>query len=728
MMLYNSLTERVESVMPLSLSSDAANKGIACYTCGPTVYAPAHLGHARTYVLLDILRRCLEHQATLHQKRPPLFVLNITDVDDKILKEAAKRGLEKQPLALARRYEAEFWEDWDALHCLRPHVVTRVTEHVESDIVPYIQRLLDLGMAYQIGDSLSDDENGGIYFDVRAYQERMGTRTRYGKLAPPNVATDVYNRQPPHDGGEQSPEKMKKRDARDFALWKKRKGSEHMFWESPWGLGRPGWHVECSAMIEAVSRQFQNTHTFAMHAGGIDLAFPHHTNEISQAEAYHIADAELSSATEPSAEWIRHWVHTGHLHIDGKKMSKSLKNFESIKDFLSNASVANRSGATSSLNSPADDFRLWCLGLSGPYRGNAVYSKVRLEISRNVRNRIVRFLLNGEEWLLRRKEAVGAVTSEATKKWQPEDCDLFASVNEAVAKSRNALLSDLDGWTYVEQLVKISEDGRSYMANAAATGGPTEPISTALRALRDLLVLVGFSDATCRAGMPATAGISEAAGGDRALISELAKFRSAVRRAAIDDHKDMSTTPSDNMKSILKLCDEARDKVFPALGVEILDGGVAIDSGSGDPSADDWRYCLTSSSPVTPDKTATVATSILIRKAITSGNMQPVPADVLFKIGSYEGLFSDYNEDGFPVLNADGSDISNTQLKKLRKTFVKHIRHLEKRRRAKEKLNAKKGVYAKRREVRSQIRAGHQAAAQSSEASNPISTVDNAQR
>lgn len=153
-------------------------------------------------------------------------------------------------------------------------------------------------------------------------------------------------------------------------------------------------------MIETVSEQFRDTHTFAVHAGGIDLKFPHHTNEIAQAEAFRDNDEEADQLdAHPSRrEWIPHWVHTGHLHIDGLKMSKSLKNFITIEELLED----EPNGETLS-SSPSDDFRLWCLGLSGSYRSGATYSKSRIDDARRIRHTIVEFLVQGEEWVDRKK-------------------------------------------------------------------------------------------------------------------------------------------------------------------------------------------------------------------------------------------------------------------------------------------------------------------------------------
>eukprot|EP00978_Attheya_sp_CCMP212_P010637 scaffold25907_cov60-Attheya_sp.AAC.3 len=338
MVLYDSLSGQYKSVCP------EKKKGLGWYTCGPTTYAPTHLGHARTYVCLDILRRVLR---TNHKSL--LWIMNITDVDDKLLNRAKELGTD--PVALARHYEREFWHDMEALHVQRPDVVVRVTESVTDTIVPYIEKIWNNGMAYVAQDQ-------SVYFDVRAFEDRTQARTRYGKLAPPQNSSDFFS-----SVGEEST----KRDARDFVLWKPRKEGESISWDSPWGQGRPGWHIECSAMIESIAKQFQDTHEIRVHAGGVDLKFPHHTNEIAQAEAFH-----LSTTSETTKEWIPHWVHTGHLNIHGRKMSKSLKNFITVREMLESEDDS------SSLSSSADDFRLWCLGLSGSYRGPATYSKEQI--------------------------------------------------------------------------------------------------------------------------------------------------------------------------------------------------------------------------------------------------------------------------------------------------------------------------------------------------------------
>jgi len=402
MCVSNSQNDKVNDDQPFS-STDQSQLGLAWYTCGPTVYDSAHLGHARTYVCMDILHRLLSDQHHRNSKQnttstpPPLFIMNITDVDDKILSRSKEMNID--PMDLAKRYEIEFMQDLQELNVNLPTIVTRVSEHVESDIVPYIQQIMRLGFAYIIpsnnnnADDIEEDE-AGVYFHVKKFEKMK----EYGKLAPDrSVSKESTLKQ---DGDmHQSSSPSQKIDVRDFALWKFRKSNEDLYWESPWGDGRPGWHIECSAMIEAVMKKvrstlfcnrlnfsgfccmflmklssiikkFGSTHSIQVHAGGVDLKFPHHTNEIAQAEAYHSQNPNLSQK-----EWIPHWVHTGHLHIEGSKMSKSLKNFITIREMLS----LPQNSSESIFSSPSDDFRLWCIGLSGSYRSLTHYSSTRMQ-------------------------------------------------------------------------------------------------------------------------------------------------------------------------------------------------------------------------------------------------------------------------------------------------------------------------------------------------------------
>ena len=570
----------------------------------------------------------------------PLFVLNITDVDDKTLQAALETN--KDPLELARRFEREFWRDWDALNCLRPHIVTRVTEHVDSHIVPFVEELEKKGFAYEL--IVDDGASDGVYFDVRAYNEHMGHMTRYGKLAPPAAAQDIDDILLNNRNGNKSledcidpnaPLKTKK-DPRDFVLWKKHKSGEALSWSSPWGDGRPGWHIECSAMIEAVQNEYRDTHLFKVHAGGIDLKFPHHTNEIAQSEAF-----------LDTGDWIPHWVHTGHLHIDGLKMSKSLKNFVSIEDFLSgNVNIDGNDDNTNdssnnALESPSDDFRLWCLGLSGSYRGPATFSITRIHEARSVRYKFVKFLTEAEAWILE--------SGEETSKWDSDECDLFRTTDSCKRKSLEALENDLDGSKFVTELLNIVECGTNYMAQEKR--GPVEPLIYSIRQVRELLRLVGFTNTTTEAGIFSKKGsnVSEVA-----LVESLVSFRSTVRKIALEDPS------APGMKELLAVSDELRDSVLPEIGVQLMDKE----------EEHGWKFCL-------PRKTTAAA-----KPTDAGGNVDllSVPLADYFKVGQYEGLFSEYSEDGKPTHNADGSEVSKRLLKKLLKKRQKHRLRLDKNR------------------------------------------------
>jgi len=283
--LYDTLAGRKRAFVPL------APGRIGIYVCGPTVYDLSHLGHARCYVVWDVVVRHLRARGFAVK-----YVRNFTDVDDKIIARARERG--EDPVALAARFAEAYEEDMEALGNLRPDAEPRVTGHVPQ-IVALIEKLLALGFAYAPG-------NGDVYYAVRKFPE-------YGRLARRNL-DDLLA------GARVEPGEAK-RDPLDFALWKAAKPGEPT-WDSPWGPGRPGWHIECSAMTLAHLGA-----PFDIHAGGKDLVFPHHTNEIAQSVP--AVSGELSAEA-----FARYWMHNGFVEVDSEKMSKSLGNVFTIRDIL----------------------------------------------------------------------------------------------------------------------------------------------------------------------------------------------------------------------------------------------------------------------------------------------------------------------------------------------------------------------------------------------------------
>ena len=261
---------------------------VKMYACGPTVYNYFHLGNARPFVTFDTLRRYLEYRGY-----DVTFCQNFTDIDDKMINKANEEGTTVKEIA--DRYIAEYYKDADALGILRPTYQPRATETMD-EIISLITDLMDKGYAYVI-------EGDGVYYDVPKFKE-------YGKLSHYNLE-DLQA-----GGGERGASYEGKKNPADFALWKFKKEGEP-FWDSPWGEGRPGWHIECSAM----NRKYLGK-TIDIHGGGQDLIFPHHENEIAQSEAAN------------GCTFARYWMHNAFVNVDNEKMSKSLGNFFTVRDIV----------------------------------------------------------------------------------------------------------------------------------------------------------------------------------------------------------------------------------------------------------------------------------------------------------------------------------------------------------------------------------------------------------
>ncbi len=285
--LFNTLTRSVSEFTPL----DPAGKHVGLYCCGPTVYDYAHIGNWRTFVFADLVRRTLEFSGYTVQ-----HVMNITDVEDKIIKRVRENKTTLREFT--GKFETAFLDDLKALGCLPPHQTPRATEHI-PEIIALIEKLVARGVAYQAAV-------GSGYFSIEKYR---GCGCQYGQLLKLNldemragerVASDEYE----------------KESVADFALWKAYVPEDgEVTWDSPWGKGRPGWHIECSAMsIKALGE------TFDLHLGGEDLKFPHHEDEIAQSEG---------ATGKP---FVKHWLHGAHLLVEGKKMSKSLGNYFTLRD------------------------------------------------------------------------------------------------------------------------------------------------------------------------------------------------------------------------------------------------------------------------------------------------------------------------------------------------------------------------------------------------------------
>ncbi|MGF1679742.1 cysteine--tRNA ligase [Photobacterium minamisatsumaniensis] len=343
--IYNSLTRQKEAFQPIQPGK------VGMYVCGVTIYDLCHIGHGRTFVSFDVVSRYLRYSGY-----DLTFVRNITDIDDKIIKRAAENG--ESCDSLTERLIGEMHTDFDALGMKRPDIEPRATEFI-AEIITMCERLIERGFAYVAS-------NGDVMFEVSKFEE-------YGRLS----KQDLDQLQ----AGARVDIETAKRSPLDFVLWKMSKPGEPT-WESPWGAGRPGWHIECSAMNSAILGDH-----FDIHGGGSDLQFPHHENEIAQ------------SCCATGSQYVNTWMHSGMVMVDREKMSKSLGNFFTIRDVLGHFD--------------AETVRYFLM--SGHYRSQLNYSEDNLKQARSALERLYTSLrgldssveaAGGEEFVARFKEAM----------------------------------------------------------------------------------------------------------------------------------------------------------------------------------------------------------------------------------------------------------------------------------------------------------------------------------
>ncbi|MBW2040141.1 MAG: cysteine--tRNA ligase, partial [Deltaproteobacteria bacterium] len=380
--VYNTMTQRKEEFIPLR------GGRIGMYVCGVTVYDLCHIGHARSAVVFDVIYRYLRHRGY-----EVTYVRNFTDVDDKIINRAQQEGTSTEEIAT--RYINEFNADMDALGLEKPTIEPKATDHI-PDMIHMVQRLLEEGYAYAI--------NGDVYFSVEGFSE-------YGKLSKRSLEE--------MQAGARIEVDERKRNPLDFALWKAAKPGEPS-WDSPWGRGRPGWHIECSAM----SQKYLGD-TFDIHGGGKDLIFPHHDNEIAQAEG---ATGKL---------FVRYWLHNGFVNINKEKMSKSLGNILTIKEILNEYHP--------------EVMRLFFL--SRHYRSPIDYSRQEMEVARRNLERFYQTLAGINEIL--DKETEGIDTREG---FSPEEKAIYRRVEEFPTKFKEAMDDDFNTAAALAAIFELSRD------------------------------------------------------------------------------------------------------------------------------------------------------------------------------------------------------------------------------------------------------------------------------
>lgn len=508
LMVMNSLTRKKVRFIPSN------SERVVWYQCGPTVYAESHLGHARTYVSLDSLRRIMKDYLGYNV----ILCQNITDIDDKIIIRSSERNIPFRDLAAM--YEKEFLEDMATLGVQLPDIMTRVSEYV-PEIIAYVQKLIDRGIAYE--------SNGSVYFNTDAYSKCGHT---YGKLMPEQIGNSALLA----EGEGSLTVNDDKKNAGDFVLWKKTKvhtdGVVEPHWESPWGNGRPGWHIECSAMSGSALRKFGDG-LLDIHAGGVDLKFPHHENEIAQSEGH-----------ENCNQWTNYWLHTGHLNIQGSKMSKSLKNFKTIRAALEVYT--------------ARQIRFLCL--LHKYNDPMDYDDDTMTQACNIEKIFIEYFHNIKAYI-RRSEGVSGNQHVGSG----EETLLLAL--ERVKKAvHEAILDDFDtpkAIGYLSELVR--ECNRSIESNNNFS-------SVVLLSVAKYVTYIFRMFGIITSNTDSIGFTNDSGGADKEqlltpVLNVITKFRELVRIAAING----------DCKQVLQCADDFRDLVLPELGIRMEDKGSGVD-------------------------------------------------------------------------------------------------------------------------------------------------------
>ncbi|KAG5898502.1 hypothetical protein JTB14_015506 [Gonioctena quinquepunctata] len=659
--LFNSLTRRKEEFIPVS------GKRVNWYSCGPTVYDASHMGHARSYITFDILRRVLSD----YFGYDVFYVMNITDIDDKIIKRARQnylfeeysskeRSLEsvlddsKQALeslsskitnsldpdkkqmyqtalerltksveelelavksgdssrveetkqkfigeskdqlgdwldqqygstvkdnaifsVLPRYWEEAFHTDMDALNVLRPNVLTRVSEYI-PEIISYIEKIIENGLAYEANDS--------VYFDVATFDKKE--KHHYAKLVP-EAYGDTNSLQEGEGDLTTAEQRTEKRSPNDFALWKKSKQGEPA-WESPWGLGRPGWHIECSAMASEIFGP-----TLDIHTGGVDLKFPHHDNEIAQSEAHF-----------GNPDWVKYFLHSGHLTIAGCKMSKSLKNFVSIQDALSKYNAR----------------QLRFAFLLHSWKDTLDYSQNTMEIAMQYEKMFNEFFLNVKDVV--RHLCLEKTTFNTFSKWTGQEKALGNKFLQTKENVHIALCDNVDTRTALESMRDL-DIGMYITGMLTIFGAITQPDQ------------IGFPVST------------ETSNNVECLIlpylSILAEFR-------------------------IMFCDKLRDEVLPNVGVRLEDregessAVKIVDKDTLLKEKEEKKRAEQERAAEREKKKAEMAAV-----AAAKEEQKKIPPSEMFKRESDK--YSKFDENGLPSHDNEGKEISKGQLKKLQKLY-----------------------------------------------------------
>lgn len=690
--LYNSFTRQKETFIPQD------GKKVLWYSCGPTVYDASHMGHARSYISFDILRRILSG----YFRYDIFYVMNITDIDDKIIMRARQQYLydqyvikescisdilvdvrtalatyvEKSKLAtdpdkkklheqtisktldaiknaendksesartnllnnvkdvlsnwldalhgsevtdnsifrsLPRYWEEEFYKDMQALNVLPADVVTRVSEYI-PEIIEYIEKIIKNGMAYE--------SHGSIYFDTVTFDQCPNHH--YAKLVPEAFGDTTALNEGEGDLSISEDRVKHKKSPNDFALWKASKPGEPS-WDSPWGKGRPGWHIECSVMASSLLGDSLDIHT-----GGVDLKFPHHDNEIAQAEAYYNND-----------HWVRYFLHSGHLTISGCKMSKSLKNFITIKEALQKH--------TSS--------QLRLAFLLHSWKDSLDYGENTMEIA-------IQYEKFMKEFFLTVKNIIRSLTDSDIQnynKWNEEEVNLNNKFNYTKMYVYESLCDNIDtrkALDYIRDLITACNIYiREKMLSKQTANGLL--LKNIANYITEICKIFGVIYEEKIIGFPQRE--LESLNKENIVfpfLNVLADFREKVRLSS-RQHK---------AADLLKLCDELRDDILPELGVRLEDQ-------EGQPPVLKLvdRETLLKEREMKlkleeeKRKEKEMAKKAMLEIQAAKEAQKKIPPWEMFK--GETDKYSEFDDKGFPTLDIEGKPLSKGQIKKLYKLF-----------------------------------------------------------
>ncbi|GMH84150.1 hypothetical protein TrVE_jg7116 [Triparma verrucosa] len=615
--ILNSLTKTKVDFKTLTGSNS-----VRWYMCGPTVYDASHMGHARTYLGFDIIRRILEG----YFRYDVSLVMNITDIDDKIIKRSNERGIEFTELA--RHWEVEYLKDMEDLGVLKPDVMTRVSEFM-PEITEYIERIIEKGFAYEA--------NGSVYFDVNSFHG--DERHCYCKLLPTGMGNAELLAEGEGVLSGASDFVNEKKASNDFALWKKSKEGEPS-WDSPFGQGRPGWHIECSVMASDIFKKMGTEDgKMDIHSGGVDLKFPHHDNEMAQAEA-----------ESGCGQWVNYFVHAGHLHIKGFKMSKSLKNFITIQQALeqNSARQIRMCFLLHKYNDPMD------------YGDETMSHAVVTEGNFNKFFLNVKAVLRGEH-------------KDDVAKWGEEETKLGNAIDECKESTHEALCDDFDTPKVMASLQGLVNATNLYLQ--AKDEQKVKPVVLVVRSagvyVTRIFKVFGLIPEGAEIGFPLGGGEGGASKEDllAPFLDAVLDFRSSIRSAARNKE----------FEELLKLCDGLRDDVLPGLGVQLEDkeGTKGV-----------WKLANPEDIKRQKEQKELEVQRKASEKAAREKeaaekeklNLVP-PSDFLRQLTLDDAKtlkYSKFGEDGMPTHNNDGEELNKNQMKKAKKEFEGQKKKYEK--------------------------------------------------